>query len=203
MQLFSNDSKELENISLKDGAFGFSHAYFDLCEANTLFESLKNSIEWQQHHIKLFGKIHPAPRLSAWYGDEHAHYAYSGISLKPLPFTPTLQDLRIRLENELNIKLNSVLANLYRDGNDSMGWHADDENTLGANPKIVSINLGATRTFLLKHKFDKSLKFKLELFHGSLLFMHGSLQQNWLHCVPKTQKKVGERINLTFRHILH
>lgn len=200
MTLFNN--KELENIPIRDGALDFAPTFLAPNDANMLFESLKNTLQWQQHHIKLFGKTHASPRLSAWYGDAQANYSYSGLALTPLAFTPDLQELRVHLEKTCNTTFNSVLANRYRNGNDSMGWHADDEKSLGVNPKIASINLGATRTFLLKHKDDKSLKYKIELTHGSLLFMHGALQHYWLHSIPKTQKSVAERINLTFRNVM-
>jgi len=101
----------------------------------------------------------------------------------------------------LRIDFNSVLANLYRDGRDSMGWHSDDEPELGAQPAIASLSLGSTRRFVLKHRNDPSRKFALELPHGSLLLMRGATQANYRHALPRTARPVGPRINLTFRRI--
>jgi alkylated DNA repair dioxygenase AlkB len=98
-------------------------------------------------------------------------------------------------------EFNAVLLNLYRDGRDGMGWHADDEPELGRNPVIASVSLGATRRFCLRHRRRRDLKLDLPLPHGSLLLMAGATQHHWLHALPKTQRPVGERINLTFRRV--
>ena len=121
--------------------------------------------------------------------------------MHPHPFSPTLLEVKIRIEKITKTNFNIVLLNLYRTGSDSNGWHSDDEKELGTNPAIASISLGATRKFQLRHKKDKALRHSLELESGSLLLMKGSTQHNWQHQIPKTKKTVAPRINLTFRFI--
>lgn len=171
-------------------------------EADHFYTNLLKEIDWQQHHIKLFGRILPQPRLSALYAENEQLYSYSGLTLEPLKFSPLLKELQFKLEEVTDVHFTHCLANLYRDGNDSMGLHADDEKELGRDPVIASVSLGAVRTFRLKYKEEKDLKFDLELEHGSLLLMQGSTQHFWKHELTKTKKKVSSRINLTYRRIL-
>lgn len=175
--------------------------FLDKEEADYYYRHLLEELEWQQYYIKLFGKRRAQPRLSALYAESEAEYSYSGLTLKPLKFPPLLLRLQKKLEAVTNAGFTHCLANLYRDGNDSMGLHADDEKELGRNPVIASISLGAVRTFRLKYKEEKDLKLDLELDHGSLLLMQGSTQHFWKHELPKTKKKIPPRINLTFRKI--
>jgi alkylated DNA repair dioxygenase AlkB len=150
--------------------------------------------------MRMYGKILPFPRLTAWYGDDDKPYSFSGINLNPKPWNTVLLEIKNEIDLKCKKYFNSVLLNLYRDGNDSISWHTDAEKELGINPTIASLNLGATRKFQLKH-MDTNEKIEIELKHGSLLVMQGSLQHFWKHQIPKTKKKVGERINLTFRII--
>lgn len=143
----------------------------------------------------------PAPRLEAWYGDAGASYSYSGLAHEPLPWTPELQRLRERVEVAAGTTFNSVLANLYRDGNDSNGWHADDESELGEQPVIASLSLGAARRFLLRHRASVE-RVEVVLEAGSLLLMRGKTQQCWKHSVPKQRTVHAPRINLTFRRVV-
>ncbi len=171
--------------------------------ADGFFNTLQSSLAWAQHRVRVFGREHPTPRLCAWYGDRQARYAYSGQALEPLPWTPALADIRARLEAALGIPFNSVLCNLYRDGADSMGWHSDDEASLGPRPVIASLSLGATRRFLLRHRRRRELgPVDLPVAHGDLLLMAGDTQRHWQHAVPKTRRPVGPRINLTFRRVV-
>ncbi|WP_426489966.1 alpha-ketoglutarate-dependent dioxygenase AlkB family protein [Hymenobacter sp. 102] len=177
-------------------------------EAATLFTILTDQVEWQQQPIRLFGREVLQPRLTAWYGDAGAAYAYSGLRLEPLPWLPELAMLRQRVEQATEARFNSVLLNLYRTGQDSMGYHADDEPELGLEPVIASVTLGATRTFRLKPRpvaFPVSARLpepvSLPLTSGSLLVMQGPTQRNWLHALPKTARPVGPRLNLTFRWV--
>ncbi|WP_233265962.1 alpha-ketoglutarate-dependent dioxygenase AlkB [Formosa sp. L2A11] len=186
---------------MKDAEVIYFPEFFSPTEADQLYNSLLNSIAWQQDNISLFGKTHPQPRLTALYGNNEKPYTYSGIQMKPNTFSETLLDIKIKIETETHHKFTSCLCNLYRDGQDSNGWHADNEKELGTHPVIASISFGAERIFHLKHKEDNSLKQKLTLNHGSLLLMKGETQQHWLHQIPKTKKKIGKRINLTFRTI--
>jgi alkylated DNA repair dioxygenase AlkB len=176
-------------------------AFYVQEKANDLFRTLMLEVNWKQYSIKMFGKIIPQPRLTAWYGEKEAAYSYSGIHLEPLPFTPLIEQIKIDIEALSGFKFNSVLMNLYRNQNDSMGWHSDDEKELGSDPKIASISLGSCRTFQLKHKTQKQMKLKVALNNGSLLLMEGTMQHHWLHAIPKSTQETGPRINLTFRKI--
>jgi alkylated DNA repair dioxygenase AlkB len=139
--------------------------------------------------------------LTAWYADTGLTYTYSGVTHAAIPWTPALAEVRRRVEEASGAPFNSVLLNYYRDGADSMGYHADDEEELGVNPVIASISLGAVRQFFLKHP-KSGEKLKYDLAHGSLLVMGGTCQHHWVHAVPKAKTALGERINLTFRKIL-
>jgi alkylated DNA repair dioxygenase AlkB len=175
---------------------------FDAQSHIALFDSLKRDIAWKQDHIKLFGKVHPTPRLVAWHGDPHCTYTYNDVVNTPLAWTPTLLTIKDRIEQLLYpAKFNCVLLNFYRDGHDKMGWHSDDEKELGPNPSIASVSFGATRRFDFKHKTDPNNKFSLELHSGSVLLMQGDMQHHWLHQLPAQKRILTPRINLTFRFI--
>ena len=168
--------------------------------ADELFATLRQSVPWETHRIRLFGRWVDSPRLSCWIGDAEAAYTYSGTRFEPHPWPVALQELRRGLADELGCEFNSVLANRYRDGRDCMGWHSDNEASLGPEPVIASVSLGASRRFVLKHR-QAAPKLELSLSHGSLLLMGGETQANYRHALPRTAKPVGERINLTFRRI--
>jgi len=175
--------------------------FYKVEEANGYFEELKQDIPWQQDDIKVFGKTYKQPRLTALFADNDLPYSYSNIVMTPKKFTKQLLEIKTDIEKETQHKFTSVLLNLYRNGNDSNGWHADNEKELGKNPVIASLSLGESRFFHFKHRHLNDEKHKLELKHGSLLIMKGEMQHYWLHQVPKTKRKIGERINLTFRTI--
>ena len=155
-----------------------------------------------QESILLFGREVLQPRLSCWIGDPQASYTYSGKTLSPGPWVPDLEGLRERLGEALSQDFNSVLCNLYRSGQDSMGWHADNEPELGLDPRIASVSRGGTRRFVLRHRKRKAPAVELVLSHGSLLVMEGTTQHHWRHAVPKTARPANPRLNLTFRTIL-
>ncbi len=185
----------------------FKAGFVAAAEAGLLFERLLGEVSWEQGEITFFGKVVREPRLSAWYGDRD--YTYSGRTVRAEPWSPTLLDLRRRVEAAAGTRFNAVLLNRYRDGNDSMGMHADDERELGANPVVASLSFGATRRFLLEPRpgLTKRLgttarKFTFELGHGDLLVMGGTCQHCYKHGVPKQPGLVGERLNLTFRYVL-
>lgn len=162
------------------------------------------NIPWQQDEIKMYGKQIPLPRLSSWHGDSDHPYTYSGITLQSLPWNAALDYLRDQLQQLTSIRFNSVLLNLYRDGQDHISWHTDDEPELGKNPIIASINFGESRRFLLRRcEKERQAHEKVEvlLSHGSVLVMQGETQHYWQHSVPKQAKVIKPRINLTFRHI--
>ena len=169
--------------------------------ADHLYAALLQELPWAVHRIRMFGRWVDSPRLSCWLGDPGTDYAYSGGTFEPLPWPPILAQLRERLAIALGVPFNSVLANLYRNGRDAMGWHSDDEPELGPRPVIASVSLGGVRRFALKHRRDAALKGVLELPHGSLLVMSGDTQRLYRHALPRTSRVVAPRINLTFRQV--
>lgn len=190
----------LQPLPLPDADVYFAPAFIPAPECGLYFERLMQEVNWQQESIKMFGRELPMPRLTAWYGDKS--YTYSGLHNKPQPWLPVLQELRQQVEQASGQKYNSVLLNLYRTGQDSMGWHSDDEPELGQQPGIASLSFGGERRFTFKHRTRKDLKsVPVILTNGSLLLMQGSTQHYWLHQVPKTTKTVQPRINLTFRYV--
>jgi alkylated DNA repair dioxygenase AlkB len=201
--LFGTTDTASTFIELPDATLTFfRHALPDV-EASAYFEALHTSIEWREERIFVWGKWHKQPRLIAWYGDPAATYSYSGSKLDPLPWTTALSELRSRVEQLSRAAFNSVLLNLYRNQHDHMGWHSDDEKSLGATPVIASLTLGGTRTFQMKHKKRRELGIKsLDLTSGSLLIMSGLTQKFWLHGIKEESKPTEPRINLTFRQIL-
>jgi alkylated DNA repair dioxygenase AlkB len=167
----------------------------------TLRDPVQAGIDWEVHRLKLFGREVDSPRLSRWIGDPGASYRYSGVRFEPASWPRALAVVRKAVNAAAGEEFNSVLANLYRDGNDTMGWHSDDEPELGAQPIIASLSLGAERRFVLKSKAAGGEKLELLLPHGSLLVMRGDTQKNYKHSLPRTRKKTGERMNLTFRRV--
>jgi len=189
------------NLAGRDGELVYLPGFLPPSVADAMFRRLRSELAWHEETIVIAGKSVKVPRLVCWYGDEGAVYRYSGVDHRPLPWHPALLELREAIEARSGWTFNSVLGNWYRDGNDSMGWHADNEKELGANPSIASLSLGATRLFRLRHTRSGDIV-DLELADGSLLLMGGALQHHWRHCLPKTRKPVGERINLTYRFII-
>lgn len=187
-------------VSIPNGEYIYLPDFFAKPESDNYFQALKNGVLWKQESMNMYGRQVMFPRLTAWYGDNDKPYSFSGITLKPYSWTDELLEIKNKIEPIASANFNSVLLNLYRNGNDSISWHTDAEKELGMNPVIASVNFGATRKFQLRHVQTKE-KIEIELAHGSLLIMQGELQHFWQHQVPKTSKPVGERINLTFRVI--
>jgi alkylated DNA repair dioxygenase AlkB len=198
MDLFSNEIVD-EYIFLNDKVSFFPH-FIDMNESMDLYASLLNKVDWRQDKIKIFGKTHLTPRLTAWYGSRE--YRYSGVINSPKEPLEEIVIIQQRIKEVLKeFNPNGVLLNYYRDGKDKMGWHSDDEKELGENPLIVSVSLGETRRFDLKHKVLKNEKLSLNLNSGSLLIMKEGLQSQWKHQIPAQLKVVKGRINLTFRMV--
>jgi len=197
MDLFSDDAS-LVPIPIEDGELAMLARMPLPASPAQVLEQLIQETPWRAETIVLYGKRFLQPRLTAWFGE--AAYTYSGLTLAPAPMTPLLNGLRSTVEDLTGHRYNSVLLNYYRDGADSMGMHSDDEPELGAAPAIASLSLGATRTFVLRHKLNKRTV-KIDLTDASLLLMAGELQKYWLHGINKTAKSIGARLNLTFRYV--
>lgn len=198
MRLFDEPLMPPYELLPHDGSAFYRPGFFNLLESERMFSSIKDETPWEERNIILFGKEVPQPRLACWYGD--MAYSYSGITLEPRPMTATLLEIRQRCEEVTSTKFNSVLVNLYRDGQDSMGLHADDEPELGSEPTIASVSFGGERNFRLRHRQTRELQ-QISLASGSLLVMSGLSQACWMHDIPKTKRHVEPRINLTFRYI--
>jgi len=196
-----NTAKSSYRIDLPEADLLLYPCFFNRAEADDYLSELIEAAQWSQDTIQIYGKQHLVPRLSAWYADGGKSYQYSGLELRGLPLLPVLKKIKQEVEKVSAVTFNSILANRYRNGSDSVGWHADDEPELGPEPIIASVSFGDERSFQLKHKTDKNLKQSFILPHGSLLIMRGSTQEKWLHQIPKSTKLLQERINLTFRVI--
>ncbi len=191
-----------EIIDLDPGRLWYWPGWMASGQADDLYRQLLDEVSWQQDSIRLFGKFHKLPRLQAWYGDPGTSYQYSGLQLSSRPWIYPLQVLRNKLSSQLGYPFNSVLLNHYRNGQDSNGWHADNEPELGCSPVIASISLGAVRRFRLRSNCDRKRTLMLDLEHGSLLLMGAGVQENWQHQLAKTTRPVQGRINLTYRNII-
>lgn len=197
MSLFGNENQELLPYDI-----GATYMPWVLGnrDSGAIFQQLLTETPWLQQKITLFGKTHNEPRQVSWHGDPGASYSYSGITMVINPWTVLLQQLREICEEEAACTFNSVLVNLYRNGQDKNGWHSDNEPELGSEPVIASLSLGASRRFKFRHRETKDAVEK-ELVNGSLVIMRGLSQKNWEHEVPRQAKVTEPRINLTFRTI--
>jgi alkylated DNA repair dioxygenase AlkB len=196
--LFPNDKIVFQ---VPDAHIEYYPNFFSEEQANVLFEKLLTETSWQQDNITVYGKTYPQPRLTALFGNEGMPYSYSNITMHPQPWNEILLQMKLKIAKVTQCDFTTVLLNRYRNGQDSNGWHADNEKELGTNPVIASISLGAARAFHLQHNSIKEARLKLTLEHGSLLLMKGTTQHYWKHQIPKTAKTVDQRINLTFRTI--
>lgn len=191
--------KEKITFNIPDAEIEYYPNFFESGRANVLFEKLKNEIPWQQDMIRVYGKMHPQPRLTSLFGNEGKAYSYSNIVMHPNAWNPLLMFIKNEIELICNENFTTVLLNYYRDGKDSNGWHADNEKELGRNPVIASVSFGAMRPFHMKHNTIMDQKLKINLEHGSLLIMKGTTQHFWKHQISKTAVPIDPRINLTFR----
>jgi alkylated DNA repair dioxygenase AlkB len=187
-------------INCPDADINYIENFYSADEAQMLFNELAQNLAWRHDDIKMFGKVMKIPRLQAWYGDNNLSYRYSNITLTAKPWTASLLALKTKISDYCEHDFNAVLANLYRNQDDSVGWHSDNEPELGAMPIIASLSFGAEREFQLKHIVTKE-KISIALSPGSLLIMRGNTQNYWRHCLPKSTKNIASRINLTFRKI--
>ena len=195
MPLFDSIPLEMDDANVE-----YFPNWLGLSQADAFLTRLKTELTWSQDYIRIYGRDVKIPRLQSWVGDPDSTYTYSGLPMQPLPWSTSLSTIRTLCEQTTHNTFNSVLANWYRDGQDSMDMHSDDEPELGREPTIASVTLGYPRKFIFKHK-QTGQKVDVELEHGSLLVMRGSTQQFWQHGINKTKRQIDDRINLTFRHI--
>jgi len=189
-------------FDLPDADVTLFPSFFGAGESEALLRELLNNTHWRQDFITIYGRRIRLPRLTAWYGDAGRPYTYSGITMRPEQWTPTLLAVKERIEPVSGVTFTSVLLNLYRDGSDSVSWHQDDEPELGEEPMIGSVSLGQTRRFQMRHKQRKDIEtVSINLENGSYLLMKGSTQRLWKHQLPKSSAPMGARVNLTFRFI--
>lgn len=189
-------------LAIEDGQLHYFPSAFSQIQSDELMEKSLTDIPWKQERIHIAGKLIPIPRLQCWLGDSDAHYSYSKINMSPEPWPDFLCEIKSRIELLSAHSYNSVLANYYRDGSDSVDWHSDDEDELGSEAVIASLSLGTSRVFELKHRYKKQLRsMKISLPHGSVLIMKGCTQQFWRHRIAKVKDLHEPRINFTFRHI--
>ena len=172
---------------------------------SALYYALLTTLPWQSDIVTLFGKTHVTTRQIVWMGDSDASYQYSGHTRQAIAWTDSVFHVKHHVEQQLlkigiHANFNSCLLNYYPSGDESMGYHADDEKELGHQPIIASLSLGATRKFVLKHKKTQD-KVELYLESGQLIVMHGATQEYWKHSITKTKTVNEGRISLTFRQM--
>lgn len=187
------------NILPFDGEALLYEKFFIAEESDIFLQCLQSEIQWRQEPITIYGRSVLQPRLTALYGDTGKPLRYSGIAMQPFKWTESLLQIKKKIEPLVGKIFTTALLNQYRDGQDSMGWHRDNEKELGPNPVIASVSFGATRKFQFRHYTQKSVKKSVQLSHGSLLIMRGACQHHWQHSISKTKLPLGPRINLTFR----
>lgn len=188
---------------LPDADVRLWRGFLSVEDADRLMAALLHEVEWRQDTVTVYGRRHLQPRLAQWFGPPGLAYRYSGVTMTPAPWPQSLREVRGRLDAMAPEAFNSALANLYRDGQDAMGWHADNEPELGPEPVIASLSLGATRDFRLKHRDRPDIApVTLHLRHGDLLWMAGDTQRAWLHALPRRARVSTPRINLTFRTLV-
>ncbi|MCF6202238.1 MAG: alpha-ketoglutarate-dependent dioxygenase AlkB [Methylococcaceae bacterium] len=192
----------MKNLLPFDGELFLTQSFYQAVEASDLFNTLLHNLAWQEEKIFLYGRWVKVPRLMCWYGDKGANYRYSSVIHHPLPWSTPLSEIKQKIQVDHQYSFNTVMGNLYRNGADSMGCHADDEKELGKNPTIASLSLGEERLLRFRHCKHKEI-IDVILGHGDLLLMSGAIQHHWKHELPKTKKNKRERINLTFRQIIY
>ncbi|APY07657.1 alpha-ketoglutarate-dependent dioxygenase AlkB [Winogradskyella sp. J14-2] len=199
MNLFS---EEKQHFILPNAELIYVPEFFNSQESDNYYRIIKDETNWQHDDITVFGKTYKQPRLTALFGETNQTYSYSNITMHPEAFTKDLLNIKSKVEKFSDETFNTLLINLYRDGSDSNGWHADNEKELGKNPIIASVSFGEERPFHFKHRTIKDERHKIILEHGSLLLMKGEMQHYWLHQIAKTKRHIQPRINLTFRRLV-
>ncbi len=188
------------NILPQDGIALYYEKIVNDEEIKGLFDALLNNIHWENERVIMFGKEIVTKRKVAFFSDPSISYRYASKTKIGLPWTSTLLIIKNIVESITKESYNACLLNLYHNGEESMGWHSDNEKEIIANSSIASLSLGANRKFSFKHKVSKETV-SIELEDGSLLEMKGSIQAHWWHALLKSKKVTAARINLTFRQM--
>lgn len=187
--LFDEGKKKYTDFRLPDTDLRLWEQFFAKADADEYFKLLKDTAPWQQRTRKMYDKIVLDPRLTAYYGGPNG-----------LEWTPELLAIKSVVGSACGVDFNRVLLNYYRDGNDSVAWHSDTLPSDGKHHAIASVTFGETRLFKVRHKVRKDIPpLDIPLTHGSFLLMGETMQDHYEHHVPKTSRKIGARINLTFR----
>jgi alkylated DNA repair dioxygenase AlkB len=173
--------------------------FIEPAAAHLLLQQLISDLPWQQTERLMYGKKIITPRLTVWFGDPRANYSVSGKPAFPLPWTNELLDIKKRVDEISGVSFNTVLLNYYRDGNDSVAWHSDNDGIPGRNKIVASVSLGQSRIFEMRAIEDHSQKYSILLDDGSYLLMKGNFQDEWQHRIPRSSKHLNPRVNLTFR----
>jgi len=193
----------MEKTQLSKNSYILYDAHFlGADDLDLLREDLLNNSRWRDDKIQMFGKVFDQPRKVAFFGDEHLSYTYSKIKMKTQGWSSETKELTQKINIKFDLSFNSALLNYYRNGDDYMSWHCDNEPELGEQPVIASISIGQVRDFLFREKKNPKNKYKIKLDSGSLLLMMGDIQNEFHHALPKRKTQFDSRINLTFRHIL-
>ncbi len=198
----SNIAGDTAIVELADARLSYYPGFLAVATADQLQQQLSTELNWKQAEIRLFGRLIREPRLTAWHADPGVVYSYSGRRLTAAGWPGSLVLLRQQISMLSGCEFNSMLGNLYRNGNDYMGWHSDDEVSLGSAPVVASVSLGAVRTFVLRRKDNHKIKHQIQLAHGSLLVMQGQTQHYWQHALPRRITVQQPRINLTYRWVI-
>ncbi|MCY3624355.1 MAG: alpha-ketoglutarate-dependent dioxygenase AlkB [Gammaproteobacteria bacterium] len=190
----------LDVLKASDADVSYFGGFLAREEADRAFAAAARE-QYVQESITIHGRTHDVPRLTMWYSEDGSTYTYSGIAMQPRSFPPFVREMNARIARETGLYFNSVLINFYRDGNDKVGWHSDDEKELGDEIHIASVSLGIERVFRMRHRNDHSRVVDCTLGHGSLLVMRDPTQLHWEHCLPPRKRIAEPRYNLTFRTI--
>lgn len=194
---FFGDIEQLVNVPAE--LVDYVPGLFNEAESNFYMQKFITEMPWQQKSVLMYGKEVFTPRLTVWYGDPDADYSISGNKSRPLLWTKELLDIKSRIEPLAGVSFNSVLLNYYRDGNDSVSWHSDNDGIPGRNRIVGSVSFGQARNFDIRNKQDHAIKYSVTLENGSYLLMKEGFQEDWQHRIAKSTKALKPRVNLTFR----
>lgn len=197
-ELFASGTRGRKMYDLPDCDLLLLDNFIPKAASDFYYTTLLHQTQWHEYEMPMYDKVVTAPRMVSWYGDADR------MELNPKQkWSKELLTIRKQVERETKLKFNAVLLNLYRNGNDGVGWHSDKTVSSNKNMNIASVTFGETRMFRLRHKFMKNLpQIEIPLHHGTFLLMSGATNSHWEHQVPKTTRKILPRINLTFRQVL-